>query len=482
MLKRLPVILVPFTLLACGQVETEVPSPPPVSAPEPTVEVADQPPPPLEVRGVTTLVDESPEPDVVEVSLTAGVTQVTIDGKVVEAYTYNGQFPGPLLEARQGQRIIVHFTNALPEPTTIHWHGLRIPAEMDGSPRIQSPVKPGETFTYDFVAPDAGSFWYHPHVRTNEQIEKGLYGPMIIREPQDPRVTRERFLLLDDVLLTSGGDFAPFLQSNMEAMHGRLGNTLLTNGLVNGQGLEDVVRSGERERWRIVNTSNARTMVLTLEGAEFQVVGTDGGLLPQPYSTERLEIAVGQRYDLEVIYFAPGEVKLQSWVLTRNSSGDVVEVPVTVFTVEAAAEVVNAAPVEWKGAPLPDRAEDETVTITIDAVNDPQLGIMWRLNGEAHSHTPLFTFPEGRTVRLRLSNTLGPEHPFHLHGQFFRIADAGGGRASPPGLKDTVLVPGFTDVEIVAYMDNPGRWMAHCHILEHAELGMMSELVVEPKQ
>ncbi|HBQ18492.1 MAG TPA: hypothetical protein DEF51_47655 [Myxococcales bacterium] len=112
--------------------------------------------------------------------------------------------------------------------------------------------------------------------------------------------------------------------------------------------------------------------------------------------------------------------------------------------------------------------------MSFDAINDPAEGILWRINGEAHRMEPLFTFGQGETVRITLANLAGQEHPFHLHGQFFEVP----GR---PGLYDTVLVGGSETVEIIAHLDNPGRWMAHCHILEHAELGMMSEIVVDPR-
>ncbi|MFZ5469793.1 MAG: multicopper oxidase family protein, partial [Myxococcota bacterium] len=420
------------------------------------------------------------DPKVVEVRLSAQKAKVTLEaGREVEMYTYNGVFPGPLLQARAGDRVVVHFTNQLPESTTIHWHGLRISDQMDGSPRIQAPVPAGGTFTYDFVAPEEGSFWYHPHIRANEQVEKGLYGPIVIRSEDEPRYDAERFLLLDDIYL-QGSTLAPFLEDGMEAMHGRYGNILLTNGVPFGEGLSAVVERGRMERWRIVNTANARTMELTLKNAAFRVIGTDGGLLPAPYTTSRLELSVGQRYELEVTFENPGSVELQMLVATSNGSGQVVETPYTVFALDVAVSGVSPRAVSWPLRTLPQRVVDETVTVELDGVNDPVHGLRWQINGQSHPTAPLFTFKKGRTVRMRLVNLAGPEHPFHLHGQFFQVVSDSSRFSVPPGLKDTVLVPGLSTVEIEAYMDNPGRWMAHCHILEHAELGMMAELVVEP--
>jgi FtsP/CotA-like multicopper oxidase with cupredoxin domain len=449
---------------------------PPSGLGEPTPEMPEpsaEPPAPL--LGPAPFEDLNPDPNIVEVNLEAGEKVVPIGTRMVSMYTYNGQFPGPLLEAKPGDRVIVHFVNRLPEPTTVHWHGLRITDQMDGSPRIQSPVMPGETFTYDFVVPETGSYWYHPHLRANEQVEKGLYGPIVIRDAKAPRYDRERYLMLDDVLL-SGSTFAPFLANHMEQMHGRFGNLLLANGKKEGESLSDVARVGEVERWRLVNTSNARTMTLKLEGAAFQVIASDGGPLPSLWTASELTLAVGQRLDLDVRYFQPGAARLLNVVATLNSMNNVVDVPVEVFRVAVGTPATetprNPAPVL---APLPAREPTRTVELLLDATSDATGALRWTINGEAHAAEPVFTAERGETVRLRLVNQAGPEHPFHLHGQFFSVVGQ-----PEQGLRDTWLVPGLTTVELVAYLDNPGRWMAHCHILEHAELGMMSEFVVGP--
>jgi FtsP/CotA-like multicopper oxidase with cupredoxin domain len=470
-----------LALAACSPgIETVSPPPdetPEEQAPDAGVDAGTAEPTDPPIWGATPLEDSNPDPRIVEVSLTAKVAPVKIGGQTVSMYTYNGQFPGPLLFAHAGDRVIVHFTNQLPEATTVHWHGLRIPDAMDGSPRIQSPVPPAGTFTYDFVVPEAGSFWYHPHVRANEQIEKGLYGPIVVRGAKEPAYDVERYLVLDDILLDGAGNFVPFM-SGMEAMHGRFGNQLLTNGKPNGSGLNPPVAGRVQvERWRLVNTSNARTMELSIKGASFRVIGTDGGLLEKPYTTSRLTLPVGQRYDLEVILEEPGTAELLSWVLVSDGNGGAREIPITVFTLDVGDAHRNFRAATWTPAPIPNRVVDGTATLTFDAVNDPQMGLMWRINGESHPEFPLFTFTQGQTVRMRLVNKVMPEHPFHLHGQFFRVEND----ASQPGLKDTVLVGGGQTVEITAFLDNPGRWMAHCHILEHAELGMMAEYVVKPK-
>jgi FtsP/CotA-like multicopper oxidase with cupredoxin domain len=449
---------------------SRAPSPPPeTKAPEAGTRRA-----PPDVWGVTALEDTNPDPNVVEVFITARAARLPLENREIDFLTFNGSFPGPLLQAKVGDEIIVHFKNDLDEPTTIHWHGLRISDQMDGSPRVQQPVAPGGEFTYRFKAPDAGSYWYHPHVRANDQVERGLYAPIVIRGKDEPEYDLERYLLVDDVLI-SGGKIAPPSMTGMTAMHGRAGNTWLTNGQISAD-FRGEATQGTVERWRIVNASNSLVADLELEGASFRVIGTDGGLLPQPYSTKRVTVAVGQRYDLEVVYDQPGTAVLRRIELAQDAQGNIVDVRVPVFTVDVAASDKTPREIVWPDvAPIPDRKPDQAVTLEFDAVAG-DAGVEWRINGMSHGMGhPLFTFKKGQTVRMTLTNKMGPYHPFHLHGQFFKVLSA-----KEPGLKDTVLVPGMESVEIVAFFDNPGRWMAHCHILEHAELGMMTEIVVMP--
>ncbi|MCB9540046.1 MAG: multicopper oxidase family protein [Myxococcales bacterium] len=452
--------------------------PPPTQlAADPSAVDAAPPPPPAPLIGPAPAADTDPAPDVVAFDLVASVELVTLaDGLRYSGMAYNGQVPGPTIEAKVGDTLEVRFTNDLDEPTTVHWHGLRIPDDMDGNPRIQAPVQPGETFTYRFTLPEAGTFWYHPHVRTNQQLEKGLYGVVVVRDPAEPRPAAERVLALDDILIDERGALYPFLASHPEVMHGRNGNVLLTNGKIEAD--VGAARQGDVERWRLVNTANARTMTLTLDGASFRVIGTDGGPLVEPYTADRLQIAVGQRYDLEVRYDRPGQVVLNSHVPVLEGD-QVVERAFPVYAVDV--EDTGAGPValDWPTAAPIDRAADGEAELRFNARQGAR-GLEWTLNGQAHPMEPLHTFSEGDTMTLVLINEAGPEHPFHLHGQFFEIVPDGRPETEQPGLKDTVLVPGLSTVRVKAYLDNPGQWMAHCHILEHAELGMMAEFVVEP--
>lgn len=454
-----------LSLVACS---TKAPTAPPAANDAGATPARFTPP---EILGVDTMQDENADPDVVEVTLRASKSKFAFVGSnATPVMTYNGSVAGPLLKAKVGDDVIVHFKNDLSETTTIHWHGLRISDEMDGSPRMQSPVKPGAEFTYHFRVPDAGSFWYHPHVNTAEQVEHGLYGPIVVADPRDPVYDAERFLILDDIRLEDDGSISP--PSSMDGMMGgRFGNMLLTNGRPTSQAKASA-EQGTVERWRIVNSANARTMVVGVDGASFRVIATDGGLLPEPYATKRITVAVGQRYDLEVTYDKPGTAKLVSYVEGQDARGKATEDALTAFSVDVTESARTPREIVWPAVTMPDRTPDTNATLTLDVKQD-NTGTAWTLNGQSDAMKPLFTWPQGTTVLLTIQNKVATEHPFHLHGQFFEIVEP-----KEPGLKDVVLVPPSGKVKIRAYIDNPGHWMAHCHILEHAEMGMMGEILV----
>jgi FtsP/CotA-like multicopper oxidase with cupredoxin domain len=297
----------------------------------------------------------------------------------------------------------------------------------------------------------------------------------IVHEAELPTFDAERAFVLDDLLLIDD-QIPPFLQTHPEQMHGRNGNILLTNGRVELPTVN--VDEGHTERWRLVNVANARTMNISLTGASFRVIGTDGGLLETPYEIERLQIAVGQRYDLEVRYDRPGTVELLTHVRVVDN-GAVVERPFVLQTVEVAATGVQPRMVGLPTVDRPARGRpDRNANFSFDTIPDARTGQRWRINGHDMPEDPIFTFQKGEYVRMTLENEAAQEHPFHLHGQFFEILPGGTPETDQPGLKDTVLVPGNSRVTIFSRLDNPGRWMAHCHILEHAELGMMVEIEV----
>src|ERR671938_1072359 len=224
-------------------------------------------------------------------------------GRTVAGNTFNGQVPGPAIEAEVGDTLVVDFTSELSEPTTIHWHGLRVPAPMDGTETVQRAVEPGEHFEYRFVVPDAGTYWYHSHVNETEQLERGLYGALVVRGSDEPVVDDERVLHLDDLKLDEEGRLAPFGDPH-EHHAGREGDVRLVNG---EQEPELEIAAGQIERWRIVNAANTRFVRLSIGGRPFTIVGSDGGLLPHPLSATEGLVTPRERVDLAVGPFDEGE-------------------------------------------------------------------------------------------------------------------------------------------------------------------------------
>jgi len=425
------------------------------------------------IWGLSALEDLDPADDVVEVEMTAAFSEVDwVDRGPTEVWAYNDLVPGPLIQAKVGDTVRIRFTNALGSGTTIHWHGLRIPDEMDGVPAIQDPVEPGETFLYEFVVPDAGTFWYHPHVRSYAAVEHGLQGMLVVHDPADP-VLAERAFVVDDVLL-NGADIAPSTLDHMSQMHGRHGNTLLTNGQT--EQLSGAMQAGQPERWRIVNTANARTMWVRPTNARWRVVAVDGTVLPEPFETTRGLLPVGQRLDLEVIP-EEGATEVALQVELPDGSGGWAEYPVFSAVVEGSP--ASAEWTDWAAAPLPtvEDAVQEAELVLDGAAGDTT--IEWTINGEMYGeHTPL-EFAANTPTIITIRERSRAEHPFHLHGQFFQVLDRNGDvDPEDAGLRDTVLVEGTDTLRLYTTFDNPGLWMAHCHILEHAELGMMTEMIV----
>jgi FtsP/CotA-like multicopper oxidase with cupredoxin domain len=240
-----------------------------------------------------TAIDRNPAPDVVEITLVAHERAVDYGiGNKTMVYSYNGGIPGPTIEGKVGDTLIVHFYNALPEATTIHWHGLELPANMDGSNIAQNPVESGEYFRYEFKLSKASLFWYHPHIRTNTQVEKGLYGALIVHDPaQNAELglpENENILVLDDVLVNLDGQLTDTevtdpLENAERLVNGREGNILLVNGKPDRWAN---MKPGVPNRLRVVNVSNARFMRISLSDHDMYRIGGDGGLLESPILIE----------------------------------------------------------------------------------------------------------------------------------------------------------------------------------------------------
>jgi len=421
--------------------------------------------------------DHNPDPKIVEIELTARVADVEVNTRqTVRAWTYDGGIPGPLIRARVGDRVIVHFTNELPVATTIHWHGLRVPNASDGTPVAQRAVAPGERFDYEFDALDAGTFWYHPHVNGDVQVESGLYGAVIVRGGIDPAAAADRVVVLDDIKLEATGKLSD-ATTPLDVMLGRQGNVLLANGTPGGA---IDVASATRERWRFVNAANGRYFNLSLPGHTFLVIGWDGGLLEAPYRAGTLLIAPGERYDVLVEFSdAPGTtIALQTLHYDRGhhipDPG-----PLDLFSIHVGApgDPPAALPARW-GAFEPIATATTTMTRHV-VLSEEEQGVdepRFLINGMQYPAVPAIESTPGATEIWEIQNDSEMDHPFHLHGMFFQVLDIGGVAPAQRGWKDTVNIPQHATLRFAVHYGTAGRWLYHCHILEHAERGMMGVL------
>ncbi|MGE5182512.1 MAG: multicopper oxidase family protein [Acidobacteriota bacterium] len=439
---------------------------------------------------IATLVDTNPDPDVVEVKLVASVgTTEYLPGARAELWGYRDgsvagsrpSVPGPLLAAKQGDQVIVHFTNELPEPTTIHWHGVRVPNASDGTDHTQTPVPPGGTFDYTFTVPDAATFWYHPHYDSATQIEKGLYGPIVVRGPgDDVPVDAERVLVLDDIKLAADGTLDGSVDA-MDEMFGRQGNTLLVNGQV---GATLAAHAGARERWRLVNTANGRFFQLALPGHPFLVIGFDGGLLVTPYQTDTLLISPGERYDVIVqLDGSRGDTFPLQTLYYDRARGQLPDPgPLDLMTVQlgAPAKPIADLPATWGTLePIPTDASTPVVPFVLHEAG-AYPNTKYSINGEIYPNVTPVVGTQGAIAIWSVNDDVGMDHPFHLHGMFFQVLDVNGTPPAHAGWKDTVIVPAYSTLRFAVRYGGPGHWMYHCHILEHQDGGMMGVLDVQP--
>jgi FtsP/CotA-like multicopper oxidase with cupredoxin domain len=396
----------------------------------------------------------------------------------VQAFTYNGGIPGPLIRARKGDRLIVHFTNKLPQPTTVHWHGLRVPIAMDGVPIHSQPeVQTNGTFTYDFVVRDAGLFWYHPHVMSAAQVGFGLYGALLVEDPDEQVGVRDELVIvLSDIATDGHGHFEPPDSGGPAGMvFGREGNHVLVNGRT-----RPVLkaRSGAPQRWRIVNTAKSRYFNLELDGQIFTRIGGDGGLQEMPDKSDGLVLAPGERADVIVTPRGKDRQPLVLRSLLFNRGYGSVEFR----------DIEDLIAIEMAG--LPEYTEPVTVATHRDieplqAVGATPMQIdltlaqktdgtfEYGINGVPFSKAPIPARP-GETQLWTVKNTTKWSHPFHLHGFFFQVVDEKGFPVHPLAWKDTVNVPFEETVRLlVKFDDRTGQWMYHCHILDHADGGLM---------
>ncbi|MFW8595047.1 multicopper oxidase family protein [Cribrihabitans neustonicus] len=410
-------------------------------------------------------------------------------------WSYGGRTPGVEIRVPQGGRVQRRFVNALPQASTVHWHGIRAANTMDGVAGLtQDPVPPGGSFDYDFSAQDAGTFWYHAHNRSAEQVARGLHGPLIVEEAAPPDVDAEAVLVLDDWRLDpKTGQVDPVFDAPHDRSHaGRMGNFVATSGQPSWS---LGVKRHQRLRLRLINAANARIFSLGLAGLEGWTVALDGMPLaePQPLSGP-LVLGPGQRADLIADVTADdGE---EAFLVRADRDGGYAQAAFPVRGTASAAR--RSAP-----GPLPPNpkmavtglADARVLRLDMEggamgslrtAVKDgekasfrqmAQANQFWAFNGVVGmADTPLATIARGETIRLSIRNATAFPHAMHLHGMHFRTV-APDGTLGP--LRDTVLSLAGETQEIAFTADNPGDWALHCHMLSHAASGMMTWLRVQ---
>ncbi len=403
-----------------------------------------------------------------------------------ELWTYNKETPGPEVRIKRGERVRIKLVNKLDVPTTIHWHGIRIENAMDGvSGLTQEPVQPGGSFVYDFVAPDAGSFWYHAHHRSWEQVARGLYGPLIVEEPEqtfdrDHEIT----MILDDWRLDNTGTLQVASMGNlMDWSHGgRLGNWLT----VNSQNLPSfTLRKNEQYRVRLINVCNARMLEIDPNKIGAKILALDGMpfATPEVHEGKSLVISPSQRVDLLVSTNSMKTFELEEVSTGRN-------VPIAKFVPQESDRKSNIVPaLPAANLPEPDLATGKKITVRMSggAMGDmgnivyqgKKLGNedfrttrqLWALNGIANlSDRPLFSVKKGETVIIETFNDTVFAHAMHIHGHHFKIIEG----IDTARWRDTFLVLRSEKTKVAFVADNPGKWLFHCHMLEHAAAGMNS--------
>jgi len=421
-------------------------------------------------------------------------------------WCYQGRVPGPEIRVRQGERLRVTIDNRLAEETTVHWHGIRLPNAMDGVPHLtQPPIAPGTSFVYEFDAVDAGTYWYHPHQRSFEQVGRGLAGPLIIEEAAPPEVDRDVVWMLDDWRLLNSAEISDDFGNFHDMSHnGRVGNTVTINGRV-PDGF--AVRSGERIRLRLINAANARIFALDFADHAPMIVALDGQpVAPHAPAGGRVVLGPAMRVDLVLDMTAEPGSRLS--VIDRFYEGLEYRLVDLAYEATPLREQLPDRPIALPANPLsePDLATAERHEVIFNGgmmgqmvmaemggsmgagrgtgggmMGGGMMGMMhgqgiWFINGKAaegHILDPMLTLAPGRSHVIAMTNATGWHHPIHLHGHSFRVIRRDGAPTAHREWQDTVLMAPREKVEIAFVADNPGDWMFHCHILEHQAGGMM---------
>ena len=411
-----------------------------------------------------------------------------------DMWAYNNSSPGPLLRLKQNTETRVHLINQLSQDTTLHWHGLRIDNSMDGVPGVtQAAVKPKQSFSYTFTPPDAGTYWYHPHSRSWEQMERGLYGAIIVEESEPVFNDQDIVLLIDDIQLDQDyqvkGNF-----DNLGAWShgGRMGNVLLVNGMP-----KQVIktRKGERLRLRLVNVANSRIMRLRVNEPATHVIAIDGQPVKPKLLNNDFTLSPGQRVDLMIDVFTDNKVNSLIDFVGRKQIINIVN------TQYIDKKIVRKTPSKKSVALPPNPLNKQSLdvksarTVDVDIEGGAMGGLrqaryngkvmpiselvqnskIWAMNGIAGmDKLPLFKAKIGETIILNIKNDNNWAHAMHMHGHHFKELVITKNGYKQGVWRDTLLIDSGENKKIIFNADNKGSWLFHCHMLEHAAGGMIA--------
>jgi FtsP/CotA-like multicopper oxidase with cupredoxin domain len=440
-----------------------------------------------------------------QVKLSAALSQVRIAGRDATALSYNGSLPGPTLFLRPGDRMNVTLENRLGDPTNLHVHGLHV-SPQDNSDNVLVSVEPGSSFDYEYQLPanhPPGVYWYHPHHHGSvaDQIFGGLYGAIIIQDPEPVPVTRERVLVISDISLTGGGSIAAV--SAMEKMVGREGALVLVNGQLKPA---MAARPGERERWRVTNACASRYLKLRLDGQDLQLLGLDSGRYQSPRDVDEVLLAPGNRADL-LVTAATGTAKLLTLPVDRGGMGSMMggnnaggQSPYgTVLATLAVAGALAATLRPVPAQPAPRDLRAAVVTAHRELVfamgmgmgsgtdmgmdsGGPGVGgrtesgmMSATINGRPFDPARIDTTVSADSIEeWTLKNASPMDHPVHLHVWPMQIIEHAGRSVDSPEWQDVVNVPARSSVRVrIAFDDFTGKTVYHCHIVDHEDSGMM---------
>ncbi|MHA7775821.1 multicopper oxidase family protein [Roseibium sp. M-1] len=395
----------------------------------------------------------------------------------------------PVLRFRQGRKTTIDVTNALDEATTVHWHGLRIANAMDGVPYLtQYPIEAGQSFRYEFTPPDAGTFWYHPHCNTLEQIARGLTGVMVVEEEEDPGFDQDLPLNIRDFRLGGDGQFIAFYKARNLARGGTLGTVSTVNWLVDPV---YELPAGSLVRLRLAVTDLTRIGTYSIAGAEAQVIALDANPLPKPLPASGIVLAPGQRADI-ALRVPDGENEVAT-LLLQKPNGDKVLARFQPRGASAGRTLKELKPLPPNPVPEADLGNAEVLDFVFGWSPEgdaPQASIcgslgytFWSINRVAWGGDrpgpldPLATLRHGGSYILRFRNETPNDHPIHLHGLSFRLLRSNK-RTLPPLVTDTALLLEEETMEVALVADNPGDWAFHCHVIEHQKTGLAGFLRV----